>query len=78
MGFLLHDPKTARNTSFGGQDDIGGDSPEDPPSIPKRELRIPCTHRALVQTLDNPMGYLKSWPYAKQLTLDSFMAEFAI
>lgn len=77
MGFLLHDPETAGNTTADGQADIGGDSSEDPPSRPKRELRIPCTHRALVQTLENPMEHLKSWPYARQLTLDSLMAEFA-
>lgn len=79
MGFLLHDPVTTEKAapSSDEDDNSADDAPFDPLDTPKRKLQIPCTHGVLVQNLESSVAQLRSWPYTRQLTLDSLMAEFA-
>lgn len=75
MGFLLQNPgslTTASSDEGVGHDGESGAALSSPP---RRELRIPCTHRVMVERLDSPVPQLQRWPYARKMTLDGLTAQ---
>lgn len=81
MGFLLQAPEcpvTESSEEIAGNEDEAGIGPSSPPA---RVLRIPCTHRAYVETISRPFdchfGSFGSLFYEREILLEDLLKLFA-